>query len=195
MTICSGVHPAGGVQPNGYTGARCVGSSAWRMTSMTSPSNCKPRQPQQQQHQALRQRPQAIPAELPRQRQQPPHEFAGRNTGARSACLDGESDIISLTTCRLSPRQSRGNQNALRSRANLGPTPGARTFLSAASPELQHPPPISPAIITTRRTTHPSAPLSFGFRISAFLRISAFGLRISCPLPFGFRIWETGLRR
>ena len=45
MTICSGAQPAGGVQPNGYTGARCAGSSAWRMTSMTTPSNCSPAKP------------------------------------------------------------------------------------------------------------------------------------------------------
>ena len=37
----------------------------------------KPRQAEQQQHHAQRQRPQAIPAELPRQAQQAPHQFAG----------------------------------------------------------------------------------------------------------------------
>ena len=41
------------------------------------PEQLQAHQPEQQQHQALRQRPQAIAAELPRQSHQSSHEFAG----------------------------------------------------------------------------------------------------------------------
>src|SRR5882757_6327924 len=45
VTICSGVQVVGGCQPNGYDGARCVASSAFRITSMTTPSNWSPTRP------------------------------------------------------------------------------------------------------------------------------------------------------
>jgi hypothetical protein len=34
-------------------------------------------------------------------------------------------------------------------------------------------------------------PSGFGIRISAFFRVSAFGLRISFPRAFGFRIFPS----
>ena len=45
VTIRSGVQPAGGCQPNGYTGGGSDESSAYRITSITTPSNLSPTMP------------------------------------------------------------------------------------------------------------------------------------------------------
>ena len=83
VTIWSGVQFGGGVQPNGYAGARCVASSAWRMTSMTTPNNCNPSRPS-----SSRTRLSATTPGNPRETATPAraaaHEFARWNTGARS---------------------------------------------------------------------------------------------------------------
>ena len=67
--------------------------------------------------------------------------------------------------------------------------------LRSPNPE-RNPNPRNPNTLPSHRSSHPSAPRFFGFRVSAFLRPSVFGLRISVPLtlllPQSARPMKTG---